>query len=243
MKNLIILLLLLFSVSVVSAQSIIRAQPFYTSPTGAIPVWTNLISCWPMIETSGGIAYDVSPTGDNATVTGATQTANGVVFDGTSGNYLTISTPAFGTADFTIILIINPTATSSPFYRNILFGPTNSFLWSLYVNRRPRALITGGGGSTPTSITLTYGVENMLAVVRSGNNFRFFINGSFETQAYTADFTAGLDEIGGYQNSTYLAFLGTMRNIFIFDDAKADSYITAFYNSGSYTDYADGDPE
>ena len=101
----------------------------------------------------------------------------------------------------------------------------------------------GGGGSTPAAANLTYAQENMLAVVRSGNNFRFFMNGTFETETYTADFTVGINEIGGYASATYLAFLGTMRNIFIFDDAKADSYITAFYNSGSYTDYADGDPE
>jgi len=202
--------------------------------------WTNLVSWWKMTEASGGTAYD-SHGDDDGTVTNATQSSGGIVFDGTDDE-VSVSPSAYGTGDFTIIMRINPTYTAG-YGRAVIDGPTGAFEFQIYEGTTFRINIEGGGNTDfTTSALLTPGSWNMLAIVREGSNFRCFANGVFENETLSADFTAGWSDFGIENQTTKADFLGTIRDVCHFSDAKCDEYITAFYNSGSYTDYEDGDP-
>ncbi|MHA1815365.1 MAG: LamG-like jellyroll fold domain-containing protein, partial [Candidatus Heimdallarchaeaceae archaeon] len=176
----------------------------------------------------------------DATIGGGTvQSAIGVVLDGTA-DWVNIWTHTFGTDNFTIIMRVNPTAGSTS--RVLISGSNDdTFYWTHDGNEGLIAGLASGSETSATALTMTTGSVNMIAVIRSGTTFRFFINGSFENETLTADFADSSDYISG-SVSGYSRFIGTIRDYTIFSDAKSDAYITAFYNSGSYTDYEDGDP-
>ena len=200
-------------------------------------LWTNLTHWWKMTETSGDI-IDSHGTSDGTIGGGATQTSSGIVFDGTA-DWANISIGTLGSDNFTIILRINPTTGYSN--RALIGGNENCFQLA---HDSSYGLLTGianGSSSTATSINMTTGSVQMIAVIRSGSTFRFFIESNFENETLSANFTGGSTFVG-VCNYTFTNIVGTVRDVAVFSDAKSDAYITAFYNSGSYTDYEDGDP-
>lgn len=217
---------------------VIRANRFYTPPT-TTPTWTNLISWWDMTETSGGTAYDSHGT-DDGTVTGASQTSGGVVFDGT-GDYIDITGSTVTDATFLFWIYPNGDPDCD------IFGVgSNSagFKLSLWTSYRMRAMLAGSGGTTVVSLTLTNATWNFVSVVVDGtaNTVRYGVNGSYETETdWNYDPTANTNRIGA-SNYDLGEFIGTLKKFAWFSDKKSDAYITAFYNSGSGTEYTDGDP-
>lgn len=206
-----------------------------SNQSDTVPTWTNLDHWWKMTETSGDVLDSQGE--EDGTVTGATQTTSGVVFDGT-GDYITVY-PGNFLSDFTIIARVNPTVGYSD--RALIGGSLYSLelghdsSYGLYVSR------AGGATSTATSMTMSTGTVQMIALIRSGTTMRFFIEGSFENETFSEVFSGNVNWIGDAQ-TTFTEFAGTIRDFAIFSDAKSDAYITAFYNSGSYTSYEDGDP-
>jgi hypothetical protein len=203
-------------------------------------LWTNLIRWWKFTETSGdAVEYAIGGGTFDATIFNATQTSSGLDLDGTA-DWANINIPGMGTDDFTIIMRINPTAQTVS--RCILGGDTDCFILAYDASEGLIAAQDEGSSSNATNLTMNTGSVNMIAVIRSGNTFRFFINGLFENETLTADFTTAISFLAG-SNHTYLnRMIGIIRDLCYFNDAKSDAYITAFYNSGSYTEYEDGDP-
>jgi len=207
------------------------------------PTWTNLISWWKMAETSGGIAYD-SEGSDDGTVNDATQTSGGVVFDGTNDS-IDVDGTTFGVGTFTIIMRVTPSDASAR--RECIWGgATNALAIDIFEGDTLYMGKTGATHCSP-STALNPDEENFLAIVRNGTSVRFFINDNtveVEDWSYlsatihvSASTSIGEDTSGGDDD-----FTGTINNLCCFSDAKSDAYIAAFYNSGSYTEYEDGDP-
>lgn len=204
-------------------------------------LWTNLVSWWKMTETSGD-ALD-SHGSDDGTVTGVTQTSGGLVFDGTDDD-VAISPDAFGTGNFTIIMRVTPTDTPGTM-EQLWGGVANSLLIRIYEARVIYVEIEGGSSVFPITV-LDEDVENFVAIVRDSidDSITFYINDNAgELETLSANFSAssttiGIDTSGG----SWADFTGTLSNLCYFTDAKSAAYIEAFYNSGSYTDYEDGDP-
>ena len=209
------------------------------------PTWTNLEYWMKLTETSGGNCYEEVAEAYNGSIGGgAVQSASGVVFDGID-SYCNVPFAARSTNDFTFIMRIYPDSgysdrawTGANDASVVLMHDSSYGLQVMQDNIIPP--------STATTITMNSDAWNMIAMTRVGNTFRFFINGSFETESYTvtggtfsgANLKLGYCKDGGGAGW----FAGVLRDIAIFSDAKSDAYITAFYNGGSYTDYEDGDP-
>lgn len=163
-----------------------------------------------------------------------------MTFDGTD-DYVAITGEAFGTDPFTIIMRVNPT---NGYGDRGIIGADHYDAMALvqHTDYRARMVIENGTGSGVVSLQMTPGTVNMLAVVRNGDTIRFFVNGSFENETFASqNFTATTDRLGAVQTG-YSDFVGTLRDVAWFSDAKSDAYITAFYNGGSFTEYEDGDP-
>ena len=203
--------------------------------------WTNLTRWWKMTETSGDIIeYALGGgTWDGTIGGGAVQSSIGVVFDG-AADWANVGIVAPGTDDFTMIMRINPTS-GTALSRSIC-GGTDCFVLAYDTTYGLIAAKDNDNNSSTTTLTMNTGSVNMIAVIRSGTTFRFFINGSFENESLTADFTGNTSFVAGSNNTYTNRMIGTVRDLCYFTDAKSDAYITAFYNSGSYTDYEDGDP-
>jgi len=200
--------------------------------------WTNLISWWKLTELSGSFQDSHSAQTASKSST-ASYSSIGVVLDGSLAEvYLSIS--ARGTGDFTMIMRINPT---SGYGDRVILGQ-GSLAFQLAYNTSFGLIAAQESGSeaTATTLTMTAGSVNMIAIVRSGTTFRFFINGSFESETFSANFSNASQSLGDGTSPYNSQAAGTFRDFAIFNDAKSDAYITAFYNSGSYTDYEDGDP-
>jgi len=236
------LLILFLFIPVFASGQYLGRYPFARAHTGsAAPTWTNLVSWWKMTETSGGVAYD-SHGSDDATVESGTQTSNGIVFDGVN-DWLSCDGYTHGTDNFTFIMILTPASTATS-TTTLITGGTNSLQLRLEDNITPFLSKYGGTSSGHTDINLTLTTESMLAVVRNGDNYRFFIDGDFETEVFSGsqDFTAAWTFIGAYENAMF-EYKGTMRDLCYFTEAKSDAFITWFYNSGSFRDYEDGESE
>lgn len=200
--------------------------------------WTNLTNWWKFTELSGSFQDSHSSTTATKSST-ASYSSIGVVLDGSLAEvYLSIA--AKGTSDFTMIMRINPTSGYGD--RVILGQGSGAFQLAYDTLFGLIAAQEGGSEATATTLTMTSNQVNMIAIVRSGSTFRFFINGSFESETFSATFNNASQSLGDGTSPYDSQAAGTFRDFAIFSDAKSDAYITAFYNSGSYTDYEDGDP-
>lgn len=206
----------------------------------AAPTWTNLLSWWKMTESGGGTAYD-SHGSDDGTVTGATQSTDGITFDG-SGDYVDITGHVVsGSATFLFWCRPNGDPDCDVFGQSSGAGALKATMW---LNYRFRIMKAGGAGSSVVSLALTNASWNFVSIVVNGaaNTVRFGVNGSYETETdWNSIPDAHTDRIGA---STYDLgeFVGDLKEFAWFSDTKSDAYITAFYNSGAGTAYEDGDP-
>jgi len=201
------------------------------APVGS---WTNLVSCWPMNETSGD-AEDVEG-GDDGTVYSGTQTTGG--FISAAGADSISITGVIQNTPGTWIMLCN--ITSNPI--NIIGGDAGCMTLTVNASNRLRVLEAGATGTDATSMSITQSTWQLISIrVDPGDSIRYGINDSYETETWSQTITKETTILaGGYYSWGYR---GTIRNVFYFSDLKTDSYITAFYNGGSFTDYEDGDPE
>lgn len=239
MKKLLILLLL-FPIAL-HGQGKYKTMVIHKRKTESAPTWTNLVRWWDMTETSGGVTYDLVGS-DDGTITGATQAATGLVFDG-SGDYVTLSS-GFNYSAGTILVWIKPNGDGTV---DVWGGASGAMKMTFYSEYRPRFMEVCGGGTSVVSFSLTNATWNLLGVVwdNSANTVRYSLNGgSFETETdWTYDPTVNMTRIGkNITCASYSDFIGEMKKFAVFSDKKSDAYITAFYNSGSGTEYTDGDP-
>jgi len=201
------------------------------------PSWTNLVSWWKMDETSGGTAADSEGT-DHGTVVGATQTSSGVVFDGTNDSIIVGGT-AFGTDDFSIFFRITP---EDPTGDNIVIGGVpGSFSVRIYEGQVLYVDVNGTSSYIYSTDQLSRYNLNFISIVRTGSTWKLGVNGSVQTKTLAANFTEPFTSMG-VANWYGKDFEGKLKDVCYFSDAKSDAWVTAFYNSGSYTEYEDGDP-
>jgi len=148
-------------------------------------------------------------------------TDGAVSFDG-SGDYLSVGASAdfeFGSGDFTVEAFVNPTTTSTS---NMVFASGNGgvngqwyiwgnggvWLFGTYISTIPGNRITG---SSIVTNTWTH-----LAVVKSGNDFKLYVNGTQSGSTYTGsgDYgPSGYDLNIGRQGTSGNDFTGFISNV------------------------------
>lgn len=229
-----VILLLCLSVPLMGQRyKTMMVTPKEQAAGGGGPSWTNLERWYKMMtdttdseNSQDGTAYGASVSGDSC-----------YVFDGNDS----ISIPAYSDGTYTVIFQAYPDNDGDADLFGGGEGAPKLTMWTSY---RLRFMEAGSGGTTVAALSLNNGQWNLVSVVVDGtaNTVRFGVDGSYETETdWTYDPSAGITRIGG---SSYdlNEFVGYIRNFVIFSDAKSDAYITAFYNSGDFTEYEDGDP-
>jgi hypothetical protein len=230
----IVILLLCLSVPVMGQKyKTMVAAPITQAAGGGGTSWTNLERWYKLMTNTNesensqhGTAYGASVSGDTC-----------YVFDGDDS----ISIPAYTDGIYTIIFEAYPDNDGSA---NLFGGDENSPKLSMWTSYRLRFMQAGSGGTSVADLSLNNGQWNLVSVVVNGtaNTVRFGVDGSYETETnWDYDPTEGITRIGGSRYDLN-EFVGYIRNFVIFSDAKSDAYITAFYNSGNFTTYEDGDP-
>lgn len=206
-------------------------------PDSPDPTWTDLIVWYEFNETSGTYAYDSHTNNYTATVSGATQTAGGLVCDGADDYAFSTNLGIVGTTE-TFLFWVQPNGDETC---HIIGGQTGAFEINITSGYTLNVAIASGSSSTSTDLTLTNGVMNFVSVVIDGSTVRFGVNGVYENETYSLTPSAATRYFGASALGVN-DLNGTLKKVAWFSDAKCDEYITAFYNSGSGTSYSAGDP-
>ncbi len=229
--------LILLLICSLSSGQLVKRFPFAsTTPSG--PTWTNLVNWFKLNEISGGTVANSADAGNPGTVYNVTLGSGGATFDSDDDSIVFNGTTIGSSATFLLRVEPNSDGDCDIFGGDI--GALKVSFWTAY---RMRTLITGGGGTSVYSTSATNSTYQLLSIVVNGSIIRYGINGAnYENQTWGETITSGTDRIGGSRYDLN-EFRGRIRDFVEFSDVKSDSYITAFYNSGTYTEYEDGDPE
>ena len=103
-----------------------------------------------------------------------------------------------------------------------------------------RFKIEGGGGTSIPSITLTSSAWNLVSVSRNGDTFTYGINGSYEDETWSVNFSGSTNRIASNYDDEYLSMRLDEMNYW--STNLSNTYITnSLYNSGSGAAYEDGE--
>lgn len=153
-------------------------------------------------------------------------TAQGLVFDSSAG--ATVSIPAFGTGDFTILAWLRRDDATQ---RAIIGGGTNAFTMGLRTTAQVYCGLQSGAGSADTTFTAPSGKISLVSYVRGAGTGKFGLNSIEEASAAdTRDYSVAISEYGstGSAGSRWFGFL----RIVVYNYALTPAQLSARYENG-----------
>ncbi len=212
-------------------------------------VRTNLVGRWGLDESTGTIAYDMSGNGVNGTLGGTWTRATGticavggcLVLNGASTNIaLGTSTGLNITGNLSIVAWVKTTSTAAQGL--VGKGPPSgssgylSYIWSSGV---ADFYSSGGGGHVQSVRTVNDGSWHLIAIVLSGTNLSFYVDGAFDVTRTSAAplSTTNTGVIGRESDSSGSYFNGLLDDVRVYNRALSAAEIQRLYQSRKFTRY------
>lgn len=223
------------------------AQVLVNASTSTCPVSTGLVVGYNFNETSGTTANDLSGSGNNGAITGATRSTLGkyggaLLFNGTSNFVSTAdSTSLHLTNGMSLEAWVNPNAlgTTGTSWRTVVFKEQPAGMnYALYANNgsaRPTGQVNiGGEKNAAGSAQLSLNVWTHLTTTFDGSNLRLYVNGSLvSTTAVSGSISpsTGLLKIGGNAIWGSEFFSGLIDEVRVYNRALSGGEITTDMNT------------
>jgi hypothetical protein len=155
-----------------------------------------------------------------------------VSFPGTTGSYIRCNTGApfaFGTGDFTIEFWINRTNNGCYIFGNTTTSIATCYICSVTVGNAVNFSAANGTSSVTTTGTITAGTWTHVAITRSGNVFRIFLNGTLDVTSGTLTPNYSTESVFAIGNAGTIAVQGLNGKIDEFRVTKGLArYTTSF---------------
>ena len=152
----------------------------------------------------------------------------GLVFNGTAG--ATVNVPAFGTSDFTVVVVAAPTSNASDY--SFISGASGA---AQFKYRQPSNQIQFGTAAVSTQLAVTSPIVlnkyNFLVYTRSGTTGTLYVDGvSVGTATDSANYSTAVTTIGSAAGGTEL--LNGFLSVLIYNRALSASEVVSLFEAG-----------